>query len=110
MERVCVALVTAGDAESADRMARALVIERLAACVNVVPGMTSHYRWEGEVHRDDEVLMIVKTTESHLDDLIARVAELHPYDVPEVLGFPVHRGHAPYLAWVTESVEEAPEA
>jgi periplasmic divalent cation tolerance protein len=99
-------LVTAPDARSAESMARALVEERLAACVNVIPGLVSVYRWEGEVQRDQEALMILKTTEPRAAALRERVVQLHPYEVPEVLVLNVVDGHATYLRWVAEAVGE----
>ena len=96
--------MTAPDAEVAERLARTLVDERLAACANIVPGVVSVYRWEGEVQRDSEVLVILKTSAEVLDDLESRAVELHPYDVPEVLALPVRGGHEPYLDWVRAEV------
>ncbi len=101
---VRVVLVTLPNAEAARAMARILVDERLAACGSVLPGMTSIYRWEGAVHEEAEALLVLKTTEAALPRLLARVPELHTYDVPEVLALPVGEGHPPYLAWVGESV------
>lgn len=95
-------LVTAPDPETADRLGRTLVEERLAACANLVPGVVSLYRWDDEVQRDEEVLLVLKCTAPGVDDLRRRVVELHPYDVPEVLALPVTEGHAPYLQWVRE--------
>ncbi len=98
------ALVTAPDAMVAESMARTLVEERLAACVNVIPGLVSVYRWEGEVQRDQEALMILKTTQSRVVALCERVVQLHPYEVPEVLVLNVADGHETYLGWVREAV------
>lgn len=88
------------DAEVAARIARALVDERLAACVQAVPGMTSTYRWQGEVQVDAEMLLLIKTTRARIDDLKRRVADLHPYDTPELLVLEVVDGAADYLAWI----------
>ena len=99
-------LLTAPDAETAERLGRVLVEERLAACANVVPGVVSVFRWEGAVQREAEALVIVKTVAARVEEVRARVVELHPYDVPEVLVLPVLGGHAPYLAWVAEEVAE----
>ena len=99
-------LVTAPDAPLAESMARALVEEKLAACVNVIPGLVSVYRWEGEVQRDQEALMILKTTEPRVAALRERVVQLHPYDVPEVLVLNVVDGHETYLGWIAEAVRE----
>ena len=102
---VRIVFVTAPDEATARGIASALVEERLAACVNVVPGLTSIYRWEGRVVEDAEALLIVKTTEEALGALEARVRELHPYEVPEVVAVPVEGGSEHYLAWVKESVK-----
>jgi len=95
-----VVLVTAPDREVAERLARALVGERLAACVNLVPGVRSIYRWEGELHDDEELLLVIKTTAARVDTLAERVSALHPYDLPEVLALPAVGGSAGYLDWV----------
>lgn len=93
-------LVTAPDREVGARLARALVGEGLAACVNLVPGVTSVYRWQGEVCEDAEVLLVVKTTAARLDPLRARVLELHPYEVPELVALAPAAVEARYLAWL----------
>jgi periplasmic divalent cation tolerance protein len=96
--------VTAPKGEAAASLARALVEERLAACVNLVPDVRSFYRWEGRVQDDDEVLLVVKTREDRAEALAARVQELHPYDLPEVLELAAAGGSSAYLDWVrTES-------
>jgi periplasmic divalent cation tolerance protein len=95
-----VVLVTAPTAERAAEMARTLVEERLAACGNVVPGIRSIYRWEGEVQDDEEVLLVLKTTRERFEALRERVLALHPYEVPEVLALPVEAGSEKYLAWL----------
>lgn len=97
-------LVTAPDGEVAARLGRVLVEERLAACVNLVPGLRSIYRWEGEIQDDSEVLLMVKTRADRLDRLTRRVQELHPYDMPEVLALTVEGGSAAYLDWVRSEV------
>lgn len=99
-----VVLVTVPNAEVADRLAAALVGERLAACVNVLSGVRSTYRWKGAVERDDELLCLCKTTRDGFPRLRARVVELHPYELPEVIALPIAAGHAPYLDWITASV------
>jgi periplasmic divalent cation tolerance protein len=97
-------LSTVGSAEDAERIARALVERRLAACVNVVPGLTSVYRWKGEVQAEPERLLLIKTRVQRFEALRQALVELHPYELPEVLAVPLEGGHAPYLAWLDESV------
>lgn len=101
--RFAVVLTTAGSEESARRLASALVERRLAACVNVVPGIASVYRWEGKVHTDDECLLIVKTRAERVAEVEATIRERHDYDLPEVLVLPVSGGSTAYLSWVEES-------
>jgi len=101
-----VVLVTAPTPERAAEIARALVEERLAACGNVIPGVRSIYRWEEHVQEDGEALLLLKTTAARLEALRARVLELHPYEVPEVIALRVVAGHAPYLAWVAQATSE----
>lgn len=99
-----VVLSTLPSPEKAAEIARILVEERLCACVNLVPGVRSIYRWQGQLQDDTETLAIAKTTPERAEALRARLVELHPYEVPEVLALPVTGGHAPYLAWVGASV------
>ncbi|MFQ5916086.1 MAG: divalent-cation tolerance protein CutA [Nitrospinota bacterium] len=98
-----VVLVTCGNEEEARKIAEALVAENIAACVNFLPGLTSVYRWEGEVCRESEVLMIVKTREKRLPDLESRVKDLHSYTVPEIVVLPVVAGSREYLEWVKDA-------
>lgn len=98
--QVLLVYVTAPSREAGERMARALVEERLAACVNVVEGVTSYYWWEGEVQREREVLLLVKTQAACLDGLVARVRELSGDEVPATSALPVVGGNADYLEWV----------
>jgi periplasmic divalent cation tolerance protein len=93
-------LMTAPTAEIAADIARAVVGEGLAACVNIVPGVRSIYRWQGEVCDDAEVLCVIKTRADRFEALRARVVALHPYEVPEIVAVPLEAGHAPYLAWI----------
>ena len=93
-------LMTAPSAEVAADIARALVGEGLAACENIVPGVRSIYRWQGEVCDDTEVLCVIKTRADRFEALRARAVALHPYEVPEIIAVPLVAGHAPYLAWI----------
>lgn len=88
------------DAASAQTIAEALVRERLAACVNRLPGIHSIYRWQGAVTTDNEELLLIKTMAIRFEALRARLLELHPYELPELIAVPVERGHAAYLDWV----------
>ncbi|HEX6938921.1 MAG TPA: divalent-cation tolerance protein CutA [Longimicrobiales bacterium] len=98
-----VVLMTAPDRETAERLVRALVEERLVACGNIVPGLTSIYRWQGAIECESEVLVILKTAVEAVPALLARAPALHPYAVPELLVLPVEAGHRPYLEWVREA-------
>ncbi len=95
-----VALSTAGSRGEAERIATALVDERLAACVNLVAPLTSIYRWQGAVERAEETLLVIKTRRALVPRLGARVQELHSYDVPELVVLPIVAGAASYLAWL----------
>jgi periplasmic divalent cation tolerance protein len=97
---VRVVLVTAPDAEVGARLARELVEARLAACVNLVGSVRSVYRWEGRVEDEAEVLLVIKTRAERFAALEARVRELHPYEVPEVLALAAAGGSRAYLDWV----------
>jgi periplasmic divalent cation tolerance protein len=103
MNDVVVALTTAPSMDVGAGLARALVDERLAACVNLVPGARSIYRWQGAVHDDAEVMCVIKTQRARVDALRARLVALHPYELPELIVVDAAGGHAPYLAWVIES-------
>jgi periplasmic divalent cation tolerance protein len=93
-------LVTAPDSDVAESLARTLVGERLAACVNVLPNIVSIYRWDGQVQQDSEFLLLIKTRAELCDRLSSRVVELHPYDVPEAVALPIVGGSPAYLEWV----------
>ena|SRR5271165_6135032 len=95
-----VVLSTVSSLEQGRRLARELVEQRLAACVNLIPKVESIYRWQGAVESAEEVLLVVKTTPARFAELRDKIAELHSYDVPEILALPVSDGSAPYLAWL----------
>ena len=96
----CEVVITADDADWLAGFTRALVEERLAACVNRASGVRSTYRWQGRVVEEAEVLLVIKTTREHFDALRHRLLELHPYEVPELMAFEVADGHVPYLEWI----------
>lgn len=98
-----VCLVTAPVAE-AERIARALLEPRLAACVNIVPAVRSLYWWEGALQDDSEALLVIKTTAERVDAIRAALDDAHPYDVFELVVMDVSAGNPPYLRWIAESV------
>ncbi|MGF1467026.1 MAG: divalent-cation tolerance protein CutA [Sandaracinaceae bacterium] len=97
------ALSTAPNADVAARLARALVDRRLAACVNVIDGVRSFYRWQGEVEDEAELQLLIKTRWSHLEGIEELLADEHPYDVPELLVLPIQGGADRYLEWLKAS-------
>jgi periplasmic divalent cation tolerance protein len=99
-----VVLVTAPRGRKAEALARGLVQARLAACVNIVPGLVSHYRWKGALRRDAECLLVIKTTAPRLKAAERWVRENHPYEVCEFLALPVAAGSKPYLDWLGAQV------
>ncbi len=99
----CVVLVTCASPAEARRIARAVVEERLAACVNILPGaVTSVYRWKGKVETAQERLLLIKTSRKRLAKLQAAVERLHSYEVPEFIALPIAEGSRKYLAWMGE--------
>jgi periplasmic divalent cation tolerance protein len=103
-EQLIVVMVTTGSAENAEAIARALVSERIAACVNVLPGVRSTYRWEGKVAVDSEYLLVAKTVRGRFAALEARVKSLHTYELPEVIAFDAAAGSKAYLEWLCAAV------
>lgn len=101
-----VVLSTVSDRNDAENMARSLVREKLAACVNVIPQVRSFYEWKGKIAEDDELLLVVKTTREVLDRLITRIKELHPYELPEIISMEISAGLPDYLAWIRNSVSQ----
>lgn len=104
MSEQLVVLMTAGSQQEAELVAQALVTEMLAACVNVIPGVTSIYKWEGKVQRDQEWLLVAKSRRDVLDALVRRVQALHSYDVPEIIALPLAGGSEAYLRWIDRGV------
>ncbi|MGY0505626.1 divalent-cation tolerance protein CutA [Luteimonas sp. e5] len=100
MDDVLVCLNTCPGRDSAERIADALVEERLAACVNIVPGLRSTYRWQGRIERDEECLLIIKTRSACLAALRTRLVALHPYELPELIAVKAADGLPAYLDWV----------
>ncbi|HEX6997356.1 MAG TPA: divalent-cation tolerance protein CutA [Gammaproteobacteria bacterium] len=105
--RALLVLTTCGTPAAAERLARALVSERLAACVNRIDGVTSCYRWKGEVEEADESLLVIKTTEDRYAAVERAIRQQSDYELPEVVAVGVERGLPDYLAWIRESLEKA---
>jgi periplasmic divalent cation tolerance protein len=104
MTEIVLVLTTVPAGDQGEAIARALVDERLAACVNVHGPMTSFYRWQGAVVRDAERQLVIKTTSARVPGVLARLRELHTYELPELVVMPVAEGSTAYIDWVSESV------
>jgi len=107
MTDIVVVLTTVADNEQAEAMAGQIVQERLAACVNLLPPMLSFYRWKGQVERETERQLVIKTTQDKVAALEARLRELHAYELPEFLVLPVDRGSAAYIGWVIDQTQSS---
>ena len=105
MTKALVVYVTASNRKEADRIARALIDEKLAACVTIVPEVFSRYRWKGHVENSEELLLLIKTVPRRYKALEKRIRALHSYTVPEILAVPVLEGNSSYLAWMKNSLK-----
>lgn len=103
-DQLVVAVSTCPDETTARQIAETLVSERLAACVNRVPGVQSTYVWDGQLQNDTETLLVIKTTAERIPEVEARLKALHPYELSEWLVLPVSGGSEPYLEWVRQGV------
>jgi periplasmic divalent cation tolerance protein len=99
---------TCASAEEAQRMARSLVEKRLAACVNVIPGIRSVYRWKDAIEDEEEVLLLIKTSRALLEELREEIERLHSYEVPEVIALPIVDGSERYLSWIARELAHKP--
>jgi periplasmic divalent cation tolerance protein len=108
MNEFLVVLITAPDEEEAAKIANDILGAQLAACVNIIRGIRSIYRWQGKIEDGSETLMVVKTRKELFSDLEKRVRELHTYTVPEIIALPVVCGSEGYLAWLSEETVKAP--
>lgn len=99
-----VVLVTTPTMDEAERIGKAVVTERLAACANLLPGIRSMYRWQDAIQDDAEILLLIKTSSALLNELTNRIVELHSYETPEVLALPTVGGSAGYLEWLFAQV------
>jgi periplasmic divalent cation tolerance protein len=104
-ERAVFVYTTYPSLVEAERIGKAVLEKRLAACVNILPGMISHYWWQGTIERGEEVVMIIKTRASLAEDVRATVKTLHPYTVPAILVLPIEGGEASYLDWLMRETE-----
>jgi len=100
-----VVLMTASSAEEAKRIAESLVNQKLAACVQILPGMESVYVWKGETQYEPEVLVLAKTTRNNFAELERQVRALHSYETPEIIALPIISGSQPYLEWLSGSCD-----
>ncbi|HKW06501.1 MAG TPA: divalent-cation tolerance protein CutA [Candidatus Dormibacteraeota bacterium] len=103
-EKAVLVLVTAGARDDAERLGEGLVVEHLAACCNVIPTVASFYYWDGQLQRDHEALLLIKTLESLAPKVEEYVRSHHSYDVPEILQVPIQGGSSAYLNWLEEQV------
>ena len=104
-EPILVLCTAPAEGDQAAALASGLVDARLAACVNLVPGLRSFYRWQGEVHDEPEVQLLIKTRRGRFDELERWLSEHHPYDVPEIVALPIERGARAYLDWLVEQTQ-----
>lgn len=100
-----VVFCTVPDGDEGAKIGRALVEEKLAACVNIVGGLRSIYHWDGEVCDDPEALLVIKSRRASFDALERRIIELHSNEVAEIIAVPIVAGHQPYLQWIDESLD-----
>jgi periplasmic divalent cation tolerance protein len=101
-----VVVTTVGTEEQANLIACEIIARRQAACVNILPGMRSIYRWKGKICKDGELLLLVKTMEGEFEGVKATIRELHSYELPEILSFAVTRGEQGFLEWIAASVDK----
>jgi periplasmic divalent cation tolerance protein len=107
--RAIVVVTTVGTEEQANLIAREIVVRRQAACVNILPGVRSIYRWKGKICKDGELMLVVKTLDGELDGVMATIRELHSYELPEILSFQVARGEKNFLNWIADCVDKQAE-
>jgi periplasmic divalent cation tolerance protein len=101
-----VVVTTVGTEEQANLIAREIIARRQAACVNILPGVRSIYRWKGKICKDGELMLVVKTLAGEFDGVAATIRELHSYELPEILSFQVAQGEPGFLAWIADSVDK----
>lgn len=104
-EQHCIVLCTVPDPATGEQLAQNLVEARLAACVNLLPTVTSFYRWQGNIQKDAECLLIIKTRRDHFAALCETLLQLHPYELPEIIAVPLIAGLPAYLTWLDQNLE-----
>lgn len=97
-------LTSMDNIQNAEKIAHTLLDEKLAVCINILPNVKSIYTWQGEKRIEDEVIMLIKTEKSIFPEVIKRIKELHPYDLPEIIGLPINYGLPEYLEWIKSSL------
>ena len=102
-QRYCIVLTTCPDQGVAEFIAATLVENKLAACVNIVPGLTSVYEWQGNIEKSQEYLLITKTTTAKYQAIETAILENHPYELPEIISIPINNGLANYLSWIDDT-------
>ena len=107
-EEHCIVLCTVPDPETGERLAQGLVEAQLAACVNLLPNLTSVYRWQGKIQRDAECLLIIKTRRDRFAALSESLRQQHPYELPEIIAVPLIDGLPAYLGWIDQNLEPSP--
>ena len=97
-------LCTVPDRDSAEHIAEVLVEEQLAACINIIPGIASVYRWKGAIEKDEELLLLIKTSQGSYQSLEQRIRTLHPYELPEIIAVPIQTGQTDYIQWIESNL------
>lgn len=105
-DRYCVILCTCPDRTSAELIANTLVTNKLAACVNIVPGITSIYQWQGNLEKSQELLLIVKSRSELFSSVENAILTHHPYELPEIISIPLQNGFPNYLSWIDNNIDE----
>lgn len=107
MTEACIVITTCGSEETALTIASGVVDQGFAACVNILPSIKSYYYYQGGTHLDEEVMLIIKTTQDQFEHVSELISELHTYEIPEILMFPVGAGAPPFMEWLKQSVARA---
>lgn len=104
-DEYCIVLCTVPDPDAGERLAASLVEARVAACVNILPGLTSVFRWQGETQKDPEALLIIKTRRDRFEAICEVLRAQHPYELPEIIAVPLSDGLPAYLRWIDQNLE-----